>query len=72
MRAARQSPGMLGVALSLALTRLLASQLYGVTPTDLGTFVSITVLFGASALLAGGNVCPTDKGALEPVTGRTP
>src|SRR4029453_12881227 len=28
----------LGVALSLALTRLLASQLYGVTPTDPGTF----------------------------------
>jgi putative ABC transport system permease protein len=42
----------LGVALSLALTRLLATQLYGVTPTDPGTFASIAALLGASALLA--------------------
>jgi len=42
----------LGVVLSLALTRLLASQLYGVTPTDPSTFASITALLGASALLA--------------------
>jgi len=42
----------LGVALSLALTRLLASQLYGVTPTDPGTFASIATLLGASGLLA--------------------
>ena len=39
-----------GVALSLALTRLLASQLYGVTPTDPGTFVAIAALLGVSAL----------------------
>jgi hypothetical protein len=43
---------MLGVALSLALTRLLATQLYGVTPTDPGTFASIAVLLGGSALVA--------------------
>ena len=42
----------LGIALSLALTRLLASQLYGVTPTDPITFVAITTVLGASALLA--------------------
>jgi len=42
----------IGVALSLALTRLLASQLYGVTPTDPGTFASIATLLGTSALLA--------------------
>jgi len=43
---------MLGVAMSLALTRLLASQLYGVTPTDPGTFGGIATVLGASALLA--------------------
>jgi predicted permease len=42
----------LGVGLSLALTRLLASQLYGVTPTDPGTFGGIATVLGASALLA--------------------
>jgi hypothetical protein len=42
----------IGVALSLALTRLLASQLYGVTPTDPGMFASIATLLGTSALLA--------------------
>jgi putative ABC transport system permease protein len=41
-----------GVALSLALTRLLASQLYGVTPTDPGTFGGIATVLGTSALLA--------------------
>ena len=42
----------LGVALSLALTRLLATQLYGVSPTDPGTFAGIATLLGTSALLA--------------------
>ena len=42
----------LGVALSLALTRLLATQLYGVTPTDPGTFAAIVVLLSVSALAA--------------------
>jgi ABC-type lipoprotein release transport system permease subunit len=31
---------------------LLASQLYGVTPTDPGTFAGIATVLGASALLA--------------------
>ena len=39
-----------GVALSLALTRLLASQLYGVTATDPGTFTGIAVLLSVAAL----------------------
>ena len=43
---------LLGIALSLALTRLIASQLYGVTPTDPGTFGAIVALLGASALVA--------------------
>ncbi len=42
----------LGVALSLALTRLLASQLYGVTPTDPSTFGAIVVVLGTSAVVA--------------------
>jgi putative ABC transport system permease protein len=42
----------LGVALSLSLTRLLASQLYGVTATDPGTYAAIAALLGGSALLA--------------------
>jgi ABC-type antimicrobial peptide transport system permease subunit len=41
-----------GAALSLALTRLLASQLYGVTPTDPGTFVAIAALLSGAALCA--------------------
>jgi len=40
----------LGVVLSLALTRLLASQLYGVTPTDPGTFAGIVTLLCISAV----------------------
>ena len=36
-----------GIVLSLALTRLIASQLYGVTPTDPGTFGAIVALLGA-------------------------
>lgn len=42
----------LGVALSLALTRLLASQLYGVTPTDPSTFGAIVVVLGTAAVVA--------------------
>lgn len=41
-----------GIVLSLTLTRLLASQLYGVTPTDPGTYVAIATLLGGSALVA--------------------
>ena len=40
----------LGLVLSLALTQLLATQLYGVTPTDPGTFAGIAALLSVSAL----------------------
>ncbi len=42
----------LGVAASLALTRLMASLLYGVKPWDPVAIVSVAVLLGAVALLA--------------------
>jgi putative ABC transport system permease protein len=41
-----------GIAGALALTRLLASLLFGVSPTDPATFVVITLLLLAVALLA--------------------
>jgi putative ABC transport system permease protein len=41
-----------GLAAALAVTRLIASLLYGVSPTDLATFVIIAVLLTAVALLA--------------------
>jgi predicted permease len=41
-----------GVLASLALTRLMAGLLYGVTPTDPATYASITLLLGAVALAA--------------------
>src|SRR5215813_5861981 len=42
----------IGLAASLALTRLLTSLLFGVSSTDLVTFVSVSVLLGIVALLA--------------------
>ncbi len=41
-----------GLAGALALTRILASMLYGVTATDPATFLAITALLTAAALLA--------------------
>jgi putative ABC transport system permease protein len=41
-----------GVAAALALTRLMASLLYTVTPTDPATFAAIVLMLGAIALLA--------------------
>ncbi len=41
-----------GVAGSLLLTRTLASQLYGVTPTDVPTYGAAALLLGACALIA--------------------
>jgi putative ABC transport system permease protein len=42
----------LGVAASVGLTRLLASMLFGVAPTDPTTFVAVTLLLAWVALLA--------------------
>ncbi|HEY9479005.1 MAG TPA: FtsX-like permease family protein, partial [Gemmatimonadaceae bacterium] len=42
----------LGIGGAFAATRLLASLLYGVAPTDLPTFMSVAVLLGAVAFLA--------------------
>lgn len=42
-----------GVAAAWALTRLMATMLYGVEPTDAITFASVPVLLGAVALTAG-------------------
>lgn len=41
-----------GLVLALFFTRLMAGLLYGVTPTDLATFVSVTVVLFAVALAA--------------------
>jgi putative ABC transport system permease protein len=41
-----------GLAGSLALTRFIASQLWGVTPTDPATFAAVTILFLGVAALA--------------------
>ncbi len=41
-----------GVAGGLALTRVLRSLLYGLTPTDLPTYLTVALLLGAVALLA--------------------
>jgi putative ABC transport system permease protein len=43
----------IGAALALLLTRLLAALLYGVEPGDPTTFVSVAVLLGVIALVAG-------------------
>jgi predicted permease len=42
----------IGVAAAVALTRLLATLLFGITPTDLLTFCAVTVLLCAIALVA--------------------
>jgi putative ABC transport system permease protein len=42
----------LGVVGAIGLTRLMTSQLYGVTPTDPTTFVAVAALLVSAALLA--------------------
>jgi predicted permease len=42
----------IGMALSLAMSKLLQGMLFGLTPTDAGTFVGVAGLLGAVALLA--------------------
>jgi ABC-type antimicrobial peptide transport system permease subunit len=41
-----------GLAVSLAVTRLIATLLYGVSPTDLITFTIVPLLLASAALLA--------------------
>ena len=46
-------PGVgIGVVVALGLTRLMASLLFGVKPTDVVTFASVAALLCAIALLA--------------------
>ena len=52
----------LGIAAALALTRVLASLLYEVTPTDPATFASVAGLLAVTALAACGG--PALKAAL--------
>jgi putative ABC transport system permease protein len=42
----------IGLAVALGVTRLIASQLWTVTPTDLPTFVAVSILLASVALLA--------------------
>ena len=42
----------LGLVVALALTRVLAKMVYGVSPTDPATFVGLTLLLMTVALLA--------------------
>jgi putative ABC transport system permease protein len=56
----------LGLAGALALTRFMASMLYGVKPTDFFTFAAISLLLGAVALIA--SYIPSRRAmALDPV-----
>ncbi|UCE58634.1 MAG: FtsX-like permease family protein, partial [Phycisphaerales bacterium] len=41
-----------GLAGTVATTRFLEGRLYGILPTDPATFVAVTLLLGAAALLA--------------------
>jgi putative ABC transport system permease protein len=42
----------LGVVLAVAAGRLLSTYIYGVSPTDIRTFVAIAMLLGSVAILA--------------------
>jgi ABC-type antimicrobial peptide transport system permease subunit len=42
----------LGLVAAMVTTRVLASVLYGVSPTDLLTFIAIALLLGVVALVA--------------------
>jgi putative ABC transport system permease protein len=57
----------LGLAGAFAATRVVASLLYGVTPTDAGTFVAMTMVMGTVALLAS-YVPARRSAAVDPLT----
>ena len=57
----------LGVIASLALARMLSSFLYGVTATDPATFLAVTILLTAVALLAG-FFPPRRAASIDPLT----
>jgi predicted permease len=57
----------IGVAGALAVTRVLSDMLYGVSTTDLATFVILSLLLGASAMLA--TYLPARRAAgIDPMT----
>ena len=41
-----------GVGVSLSCTHVIAGLLYGVTPTDIGTFAAIALILGVGTLVA--------------------
>jgi len=57
---------LLGVAGALALSRVMSSLIYGVNPTDLLTFLSVSVVLAAIALLA--SIIPARRAAkVDPI-----
>ena len=56
----------IGITGALALTRVLEGELFGVTPTDPSAFAAVTIILGATALLA--SVIPAWRAAtLDPL-----
>lgn len=56
----------IGIVASLALGRVLASLIYGVKPTDIVTFLTVSILLAAIGLLA--SVIPAYRATqVEPV-----
>src|SRR5258708_36991045 len=53
----------IGLAAAFAVTRLIGKLLFGVSPTDVPTFVVITLLLGAVALVA--NFIPARRATQE-------
>ena len=57
---------LIGIAASLALTRLLTGLLFGVTPNDPATFVAVVVLLATASLVA--SLVPARRAAqIDPI-----